>query len=289
MAKTFQFTFAINGLVSQGFTGSMNTARNGLISLQKQSRDLKSQMRELDAALYKNEIDFEGYAQKTAKVKNQLKQLELQQDRLNRVIAAKSNLKNAASQFAGLALGVYAAAQPVIGMINTAAEFEQGMSKVGAITRASAEDMALLTAKAKELGRQTQFTARQSADAMSYLGMAGWNTQEILKGMPGLLNLAAAGGTDLARTADIVSDDLTAFGLAADQAGHMADVFAYTITRTNTNVEMLGETMKYAAPVAHAFGASMEETAALEKTSFGRFMNRSSLALSSFSALSKGL
>ena len=263
MAKTFQFTFAINGLVSQGFTGSMNTARNGLISLQKQSRDLKSQMRELDAALYKNEIDFEGYAQKTAKVKNQLKQLELQQDRLNRVMTAKSNLKNAASQFAGLALGVYAAAQPVIGMINTAAEFEQGMSKVGAITRASAEDMALLTAKAKELGRQTQFTARQSADAMSYLGMAGWNTQEILKGMPGLLNLAAAGGTDLARTADIVSDDLTAFGLAADQAGHMADVFAYTITRTNTNVEMLGETMKYAAPVAHAFGASMEETAAL--------------------------
>ena len=263
MAKTFQFTFAINGLVNQGFTGSMNTARNGLISLQKQSRDLKSQMRELDAALYKNEIDFEGYAQKTAKVKNQLKQLELQQDRLNRVMTAKSNLKNAASQFAGLALGVYAAAQPVIGMINTAAEFEQGMSKVGAITRASAEDMALLTAKAKELGRQTQFTARQSADAMSYLGMAGWNTQEILKGMPGLLNLAAAGGTDLARTADIVSDDLTAFGLSADQAGHMADVFAYTITRTNTNVEMLGETMKYAAPVAHAFGASMEETAAL--------------------------
>ena len=117
MAKTFQFTFAINGLVSQGFTGSMNTARNGIISLQKQSRDLKSQMRELDAALYKNEIDFEGYAQKTAKVKNQLKQLELQQDRLNRVMTAKSNLKNAASQFAGLALGVYAAAQPVIGMI----------------------------------------------------------------------------------------------------------------------------------------------------------------------------
>ncbi len=77
------------------------------------------------------------------------------------------------------------------------------------------------------------------------------------------LALAAAGGTDLARTADIVSDDLTAFGLSADQAGHMADVFAVTVTRTNTNVEMLGETMKYAAPVAKAFGASMEETAAL--------------------------
>ena len=263
MAKTLQLTFAINGLVSSGFSGAMGTARNGLIGLRKQSQDLRNQMKELDAALYKNEIDFEGYAQKANKVKNQLKQLEIQQERLNRVLTAKANLKNAAMEFTGLALGIYAASRPIVGMINTAAEFEQGMSKVQAITRANAEDMALLTAKAKELGRQTQFTARQSADAMSYLGMAGWNTQEILKGMPGLLNLAAAGGTDLARTADIVSDDLTAFGLAADQAGHMADVFAYTITRTNTNVEMLGETMKYAAPVAHAFGASMEETAAL--------------------------
>ena len=85
LAKTFQFTFAINGLVSQGFTGSMNTARNGLISLQKQSRDLKSQMKELDVALYKNEIDFEGYAQKANKVKNQLKQLEIQQQKLKNI------------------------------------------------------------------------------------------------------------------------------------------------------------------------------------------------------------
>lgn len=81
--------------------------------------------------------------------------------------------------------------------------------------------------------------------------------------MPGLLNLAAAGGTDLARTADIVSDNLTAFGLAADQSAHMADVYATVVTNTNTNVELLGETMKYAAPVAKAFGASMEETAAM--------------------------
>ena len=93
--------------------------------------------------------------------------------------------------------------------------------------------------------------------------MAGWKTNQIIAGMPGLLNLAAAGGTDLAKTADIVSDDLTAFGLDAEAAGHMADVYAVAITKTNTNVEMLGETMKYAAPVAHAFGVSMEETAAL--------------------------
>lgn len=151
----------------------------------------------------------------------------------------------------------------IIRMTDTAADFEAKMSKVGAITNSSSVDIENLTNKARELGATTQFSATQAAEAMSYLGMAGWDAKKIMAGMPGLLNLAAAGGTDLARTADIISDDLTAFGLAADKASHMADVFAYTITHSNTNVEMLGDTMKYAAPVAHAFGASMEETAAL--------------------------
>ena len=264
MVKTFAFTFSINGLVSQSFSGSMNTARNGLLKLRQQGKDLQGQLKELDAALYKNEIDFESYAEKANKVKNQLKALENQQSKLNNVISAKNNLKSAVTDLGVFGMGVYAASRPVIGMIETAAEFEQGMSKVQAISRASSEEMGLLTAQAKELGRTTQFTARQSADAMSYLGMAGWSAKEIMGGMPGLLALAAAGNTDLARTADIVSDDMTAFGLSGEKAAtHMADVFAYTITRTNTNVEMLGETMKYAAPVANAFGASMEETAAL--------------------------
>ena len=264
MAKTFEFTFSINGLVSQGFTGSMNTARNGLIQLRQQGKELQNKLKELDAALYKNEIDFEGYAAKANKAREQLKALELQQSKLNGVISAKNNLKSAVTDLGAFGIGVYAASRPIVGMIETAASFEQGMSKVKAISRASAEDMGLLTKQAKDLGRTTQFTARQSADAMSYLGMAGWNAQEIMGGMPGLLNLAAAGNTDLARTADIVSDEMSAFGLKGEKAAtHMADVFAYTITRTNTNVEMLGETMKYAAPVAHAFGVDMEETAAL--------------------------
>ena len=263
MVKIFQFDFLINGLVSRNFTGAMSTAQKGLINIGKEGQALKSRLKELDAALYKNEIDFEGYAAKANKAKAQLKALELQQMRLNKVLAARQQLKSAAMEFSGLALGVYAASRPIVGMIETAASFEETMSRVGAITRASAGEMEQLTAEAKRLGRVTPFTAKQSAEAMTYLGMAGWETSQILKGMPGLLNLALAGKTDLARTADIISDDLTAFGLGAEKAQHMADVFAYTITRTNTNVEMLGETMKYAAPVAHAFGASMEETAAL--------------------------
>lgn len=154
-------------------------------------------------------------------------------------------------------------ASPFVSATKTAAVFEAAMAKVGAISRANGTELELLTKKARELGETTQFTATQSAEAMSYLGMAGWDAKQIMAGMPGLLSLAAAGGTNLARTADIVSDNLTAFGLSAEKAGHMADVYATVITRTNTNVEMLGDTMKYAAPVAEAFGASMEETAAL--------------------------
>jgi len=176
---------------------------------------------------------------------------------------AQTDFFNATSTWQQGLFGVQTVASPLVGMIKTAAEFEAAMSKVKAITGATGGDFNKLTAKARELGETTQFSAKQAAEAMSYLGMAGWKTNEILAGMPGLLSLAAAGGTELARTADIISDDLTAFGLKADQAGHMADVFATTITTTNTNVEMLGETMKYAAPVAHGFGISMEDTAAL--------------------------
>ncbi len=197
-------------------------------------------------------------------------ELQRTQSAMQGMAAAKARAASASLNFStaktGLmdtvaTAGMFSAA--LLGPIETAAKFESAMSKVQAITRANGTEMQMLTDNARMLGETTQFSATQAADAMSYLGMAGWNANQIIAGMPGLLALAAAGGTDLARTADIVSDDLTAFGLSADQAGHMADVFAVTATRTNTNVEMLGETMKYAAPVAKAFGASMEETAAL--------------------------
>jgi len=241
----------------------MVAARNGIISVRKEIDAANKEQYKIGNGLLNGDISQKNWTNQNAALSDRLKALHEKEGKFNNFINARGNLSNATSELSVFAAGVYAAARPLVGIINTAAEFEQGMSKVQAITRANDAEMQLLTSTAKELGRQTQFTARQSADAMSYLGMAGWNTQEIIKGMPGLLSLAAAGGTDLARTADIVSDDLTAFGLSADQAGHMADVFAYTITRTNTNVEMLGETMKYGAPVAHAFGVSMEETAAL--------------------------
>lgn len=263
MAKSFAFTFNINCLVSRSFSSSFSAVQNKLKAVSSESEQLKKNLKSLDDELYSTSIDFGTYANKVNTAKARLAELGNQSQKLTGVIKAKSALHDAAASVATFGTTVGMMVQPIVGIVKTASNFEAAMSKVGAITNATDADMQKLTATARELGAKTQYTATQSAEAMSYLGMAGWKTNQIIAGMPGLLNLAAAGGTNLAKTADIVSDNLTAFGIAAEGASHMADVYATVITSTNTNVEMLGDTMKYAAPVAKAFGTSMEETAAL--------------------------
>lgn len=139
--------------------------------------------------------------------------------------------------------------------------FDAAMSKVGAISGASAEDMAKLEEKAKEMGATTVFSATESAEALNYMAMAGWKTDQMLQGLPGIMNLAAASGESLAATSDIVTDALTAFGLSAEDSGHFADVLAQASSNANTNVGMMGETFKYAAPVAGALSMSVEDVA----------------------------
>lgn len=139
--------------------------------------------------------------------------------------------------------------------------FDSAMSKVQAVSGASAEDMERLTAKAKEMGETTKFSASESAEALNYMAMAGWKTEDMLNGLPGIMNLAAASGADLATTSDIVTDALTAMGYSADKAGQLADVMAAASSNANTNVEMMGETFKYAASVAGSLGYSMEDVA----------------------------
>ncbi len=145
--------------------------------------------------------------------------------------------------------------------IKAGMNFESSMSKVQAISGATAEEMRQLEAKAKEMGASTKFSASEAGDAMTYMAMAGWDAQKMMDGLPGILSLAAADGLDLATTTDIVTDAMTAFGLTADKAGEFADILATTASSANTNVEMLGESFKYAAPVAGAFGYSAEDTA----------------------------
>lgn len=164
-----------------------------------------------------------------------------------------------------IAAGAITGAGAILGSLGTyvlkvGSNFEEGMSKVQAISGASAEDMTKLSEKAKEMGIKTKFSATESAEALQYMAMAGWKTDQMMSGLPGIMNLAAASGEDLALTSDIVTDALTAFGMKAEESSHFADILASASSNSNTNVAMLGESFKYVAPVAGALGHSAKDT-----------------------------
>lgn len=154
---------------------------------------------------------------------------------------------------------------PIVGgfaaAVKTTGDFDAAMSKVQAVSGATASDMDLLRDKAKEMGETTKFSASESAEALNYMAMAGWKTDQMLGGLQGIMNLAAASGEELGTTSDIVTDALTAFGYQAEDAGHFADILAAAASNANTNVAMMGESFKYAAPVAGALGYSAEDVA----------------------------
>ena len=145
--------------------------------------------------------------------------------------------------------------------IQATADFESAMSEVAAISGATGKDFTALEDKAKQMGETTKFSASESAEALKYMAMAGWKTEDMLNGLDGVLNLAAASGADLGTTSDIVTDALTAMGYSAGDAGRLADVMAAASSNANTNVELMGETFKYAGTMAGTMGYSMEDVA----------------------------
>ena len=183
-----------------------------------------------------------------------------------------------AAKAAALATGAVVAASTKVGM-----DFEKQMSTVQAISTASTQDMQLLSDKAKEMGINTVFSATEAGKAMEYMAMAGWKTQDMLSGVEGIMNLAAASGEELGSVSDIVTDALTAFKLSAEDSTHFADVLAAASSNANTNVGMMGETFKYVAPVAGALGYSIEDTA----TAIGLMANSGIKASQAGTALRK--
>lgn len=169
---------------------------------------------------------------------------------------AQAGVSAVTTTLAGItaALGAGATAAATVG-----SSFEAAMSKVSAISGATGESLQSLTDKAKEMGAKTKFSASESASALQYMAMAGWDTESMLNGIDGVMNLAAADGLDLATTSDIVTDALTAFNLKASDSTHFADVLAKTSSSANTNVSMLGESFKYVAPLAGTMGYSVED------------------------------
>ena len=145
-------------------------------------------------------------------------------------------------------------------VLNTGIEFDAQMSKVSALSGATGDELEKLRDTAKEMGATTQYTATEAGQGLEYMALAGWDSEQMVKGLPAVLNLAAAASMDLGTASDIVTDDLTAFGMAAEDAAHFSDVLAATSTSSNTDVEQMGEAFKYAASTAGALGYSVEDT-----------------------------
>ena len=233
---------------------------------------LKTAAEQANTALANGDISKEQYDALQREIIETEKDLEALEKQANesatalQSIAAKGeklktvgdNISNVGTRLLPVTAGVTALGTAAV---KTAANFDSAMSQVAAVSGATGDDLQRLREKAREMGAQTKFSASEAAEAMNYMAMAGWKTEDMLSGIEGVMNLAAASGEDLATTSDIVTDALTAFGLSAQDSGHFADILAAASSNANTNVSMMGETFKYCAPIAGALGFSAEDTA----------------------------
>ena len=234
---------------------------------------LKAAAEQANEALAKGEItqeQYDGLQREIIETEEKLKSLEEQANQsavaVQKIAAVGEDLKNLGDKISGVGTTLTkTVTTPIVGLgtvaVKTAADFDTAMSQVGAVSGATGKDLDALRDKAREMGSKTKFSASEAAEAMNYMAMAGWKTSDMLSGIEGIMNLAAASGEDLASTSDIVTDALTAFGLTAADSGHFADILAAASSNANTNVSMMGETFKYCAPIAGALGFSAEDTA----------------------------
>lgn len=243
------------------------------ISETKEKLDsLKLASQQANEALAKGEISqsqYDALQREIVETEKALEELEKQADKsavaLQKIGATGEKLKSVGSSIEGVGQKLMPVTAAVGGLgaaaVKVAADFDSGMSQVAAVSGATGKELDALREKAREMGAKTKFSASEAAEAMNYMAMAGWKTGDMLDGIEGIMNLAAASGEDLATTSDIVTDALTSLGLSAADSGHFADILAAASSNANTNVSMMGETFKYCAPVAGALGFTAEDTA----------------------------
>lgn len=233
---------------------------------------LKTTAEQANDALARGEISqsqYDALQREIIETENNLRDLERQAGQsavaLQKIAATGEKLKTVGSAIEGVGQKLMPVTAAVGGLgaaaVKVASDFDSAMSQVAAVSGATGKDLEALRDKAREMGSKTKFSASEAAEAMNYMAMAGWKTGDMLSGIEGIMNLAAASGEDLATTSDIVTDALTALGLSAEDSGHFADILAVASSNANTNVAMMGETFKYCAPVAGALGFSAEDTA----------------------------
>ena len=233
---------------------------------------LKLAGQQANEALAKGEISrsqYDALQREIVETEQALRDLERQAEQssvaLQKIGAAGEKLQGVGSAIEGAGRKLMPVTAAVGGLsaaaVKVASDFDSAMSQVAAVSGATGKELEALRDKAREMGSKTKFSASEAAEAMNYMAMAGWKTGDMLDGIEGIMNLAAASGEDLAATSDIVTDALTALGLSAADSGHFADILAAASSNANTNVAMMGETFKYCAPVAGALGFTAEDTA----------------------------
>ena len=241
-------------------------------STKEKLETLKTAAEQANTALANGDISQEQYdalQREIIETEQELRNLQTEADKTNtafaKIGAAGEVMQNVGDKISGAGEKLLPVTAGITALgtaaVKTGADFDSAMSKVAAVSGATGDDLQALRDKAREMGSQTKFSASEAAEAMNYMAMAGWKTEDMLSGIEGIMNLAAASGEDLATTSDIVTDALTAFGLTAADSAHFADVLAAASSNANTNVSMMGETFKYAAPVAGSLGFSVEDTA----------------------------
>lgn len=236
--KEYQLAIKIHGEMSKSLPAAAKLSKSELRAIAKEAASTSKSMR----------MGFREGLESTEKIFSSIERVGVK--------AFKTMAKVSGTAFAAIGAGA----------VKVGSEYEAQMSTVKAISGAGQADFKALSDEAKNLGATTVFTAKEAGQAMEYEAMAGWKAGQMIKGTAGIMDLAAASGEDLASTADIVTDSLTAFNMKAKDSGHFSDVMAATATNANTNVAKLGETFKYAAPLAGSSGFSVEDTALVAGT-----------------------
>lgn len=253
--------------------GVSSDLENKLISKQQQIDKTTSslgkqeeKLRQMGTALQQTGIDTGNLTSESQRLEAEMQELKSRQEAAAdsaQEFGSKSeeaiNTISSAIAAAGIAKALKEIADAYVECISVAGEFEETMSTVEALSGANAREMESLSGLAKQMGAETKYTAQESAEAMTYMAMAGWQTSDMLQGLDGVIQLAAASGEDLAMTSDIVTDNLTAFGMSAAETARFADVLAATATNSNTSVSVMGETFKQSASIAGALGYSIED------------------------------
>jgi len=245
--------------LTQSFEAAKRKTERLSQALGKQRDRLQQSRRELQQA----GVSSRNLVGDNARLGASVERLSQKYRKLNQAMRAQEANKAQRADLRGQLFDAVALGATVVAPVSIAVNFEQSIARLGAITRSGDDALLGLEQTARRLGETTQFSASEAASAMTFLGMAGFKTNEIISATPGMLNLAQAAGSDLAGTADIASNILSGFSLKADEMGRVGDVLSATFTTSNTTLQMLGDTLKYAAPVASSAGASIEQVAAM--------------------------